>query len=672
MRGKPDDPAWVRPALLGAARRDRPCSTSGVSARPAGPTRSTRPRCRPARRAGRRSSSARPTPPTSSPSTSRPASLWVMELSARIFGVNSWSILVPQALEGVAAVGVLYATVRRWFRPGAALHRRRGDGAHAGRRVDVPVQQPRRAARPAADARRLRDGPRARSRPHPLARARVRHWSASAFLAKMLQAFLVLPAFGLVYLLAAPAAARPAHRPARVGRRRARRVGRLVGGDRRAHARRRRGRTSAGRPDNSVLNLIFGYNGFGRLTGNETGSVGGGAPGRQPVGRRPGLGRLFGTEMGGQVSWLLPAALILLVAGIVTRRRRRAPTGPAPRCCCGAAGCWSPGSRSASARGSSTRTTRSPWLRRSARSSASASSTWWRRRQRARSPAPSSASRWLRTAVWAVRRCCDRTPTWMPWLSALVLVAGLAVAAAARWRVPRLRGRHRHGRRRRRARASRSPDRPRTRCRPRRPPHRRHPVRRPGEPASGFGGPGGARGGLRQVRARRRPALRPVALRRLRRARSGVARRRSGPAAARPGRWRPVAAGGLLNGSTAAAALVTLLQTNAGSYTWVAAAVGSNQAAGYQLATGKPVMAIGGFNGSDPTPTLAQFKQYVAAGGSTTSSAAGSAGSAGSGVRRRPAEAVGASAPARPSTLGDQHLHGQDGRQRHVYDLTRP
>ena len=50
-----------------------------------------------------------------------PASLWVMEISARIFGLNSWSILVPQALEGVATVAVLYATVRRWFSPGAAL-----------------------------------------------------------------------------------------------------------------------------------------------------------------------------------------------------------------------------------------------------------------------------------------------------------------------------------------------------------------------------------------------------------------------------------------------------------------------------------------------------------------------------------------------------------------------
>jgi len=44
-----------------------------------------------------------------------------MELSGRIFGFSSWSMLVPQALEGVAAVALLYATVRRWFSPAAAL-----------------------------------------------------------------------------------------------------------------------------------------------------------------------------------------------------------------------------------------------------------------------------------------------------------------------------------------------------------------------------------------------------------------------------------------------------------------------------------------------------------------------------------------------------------------------
>ncbi len=50
-----------------------------------------------------------------------PASLWPMEISARILGVNSWSILVPQALMGVATVGVVYATIRRWFTAAAGL-----------------------------------------------------------------------------------------------------------------------------------------------------------------------------------------------------------------------------------------------------------------------------------------------------------------------------------------------------------------------------------------------------------------------------------------------------------------------------------------------------------------------------------------------------------------------
>jgi hypothetical protein len=73
-------------------------------------------------------------------------------------------------------------------------------------------------------------------------------------------------------------------------------------------------------------------------------------------------------------------------------------------------------------------------------------------------------------------------------------------------------------------------------------------------------------------------------------------------------------AGGLLQGSSPAAELVAVLSSDADRYTWVAAAVGANNAAGYQLATDEPVMAIGGFNGSDPSPTLAQFQQYVAEG----------------------------------------------------------
>jgi hypothetical protein len=72
--------------------------------------------------------------------------------------------------------------------------------------------------------------------------------------------------------------------------------------------------------------------------------------------------------------------------------------------------------------------------------------------------------------------------------------------------------------------------------------------------------------------------------------------------------------GGLLDAATPSSALVEALNADAGQFTWVAATVGSNNAAGYQLATGRPVMAIGGFNGSDPSPTLEQFQQWVASG----------------------------------------------------------
>jgi hypothetical protein len=87
-----------------------------------------------------------------------------------------------------------------------------------------------------------------------------------------------------------------------------------------------------------------------------------------------------------------------------------------------------------------------------------------------------------------------------------------------------------------------------------------------------------------------------------------------GGGATRGGFGGPGGAGGLLRGSEPSHEIVALLDQDASRYTWVAAAVGSNAASGYQLATGDPVMAIGGFNGSDPSPTPAQFQQYVAEG----------------------------------------------------------
>ncbi|MCU0297277.1 MAG: hypothetical protein MUF33_02015 [Candidatus Nanopelagicales bacterium] len=72
--------------------------------------------------------------------------------------------------------------------------------------------------------------------------------------------------------------------------------------------------------------------------------------------------------------------------------------------------------------------------------------------------------------------------------------------------------------------------------------------------------------------------------------------------------------GGLLDSPEVSNAVVALLNEDADAFTWVAAGIGSQTAAGFQLASGNPVMPIGGFNGSDPSPTLEQFQQWVAQG----------------------------------------------------------
>jgi 4-amino-4-deoxy-L-arabinose transferase-like glycosyltransferase len=83
----------------------------------------------------------------------------------------------------------------------------------------------------------------------------------------------------------------------------------------------------------------------------------------------------------------------------------------------------------------------------------------------------------------------------------------------------------------------------------------------------------------------------------------------AGPANARFGGMRGGGMGGLLDATAPGANLVSLLQAT--TSTWAAAAVGSNNAAGYQLGSGRPVMAVGGFNGTDPSPTLAEFQELV-------------------------------------------------------------
>jgi 4-amino-4-deoxy-L-arabinose transferase-like glycosyltransferase len=111
-----------------------------------------------------------------------PVAIWVMTLSARLSRFNSWSLLVPQALMGVASAALLRAAVRRWAGPYAGLLAG-GVLALTGRGADVRLRQPGRAAGAAAGRRGVRDGARGRRVLHArldlVARGRRRPPSAS-------------------------------------------------------------------------------------------------------------------------------------------------------------------------------------------------------------------------------------------------------------------------------------------------------------------------------------------------------------------------------------------------------------------------------------------------------------------------------------------------------------
>src|SRR6201993_1205521 len=212
-----------------------------------------------------------------------PGSLWVMELSGRIFGFSQWSMLAPQALEGVGSVLLLYAAVKRWFGPAAGLI--------AGLVL---------ALTPVAALMFRFNNPDAllvllmTAAAYTLVRAVENGRSrwlvltglllGFAFLAKMLQAFLVVPGFAVAYLWAGA----PRSWLRRLWQTVAMGAGIIVGAgwwiliaeltpaaDRPYFG---------GSTDNNILQLAIGYNGLGRLDGSETGSIGGGGPGGSGVG----------------------------------------------------------------------------------------------------------------------------------------------------------------------------------------------------------------------------------------------------------------------------------------------------------------------------------------------------------------------------------------------------
>jgi 4-amino-4-deoxy-L-arabinose transferase-like glycosyltransferase len=243
-----------------------------------------------------------------------PLALWVQALSARVFGFSSWSILVPQALMGVATVGLTYDLTQRRFGPAA--------GFAAGLVLVLTPITVAIARHNNPDAllvlcctaalwflvRGLEDG---RVRWLVLAGVAV----GLGFEAKMAAALLVVPAMAAAWVWAAP---------------RNRVTGLLAAGA----AMTVTGLAwpllmwltpAADRPwisgtsDNSIWSLILGYNGLGRLFGQDGGMGGGGTM----FGGERGLLRLLNEALGGQAGWLLGVALVGGVALLALTRLKR-------------------------------------------------------------------------------------------------------------------------------------------------------------------------------------------------------------------------------------------------------------------------------------------------------------------------------------------------------------
>ncbi|MEJ3655929.1 glycosyltransferase family 39 protein [Actinomycetes bacterium KLBMP 9759] len=500
-----------------------------------------------------------------------PAALWVMAASARIFGFSSWSILVPQALMGVGAVALLHAAVRRVSGPGAAWV------AGAVLALTPVAVLMFRFDNPdallvllmvAAAYATVRAVEGAGTRWLLLAGALI----GFAFLAKMAQALIVVPALASAYLVAAPTGFW-------------RRVRQLLGAgvalvvaagwwvaivDLWPAASRP---YVGGSTNNSVLELALGYNGLGRIFGNGrtgTGPSGapaggaprelvmiGGGPGGGGFGGEPGITRLFNTEIGGQVAWLLPAALVLLVAGLwITRRTVRSDTVRASLILWGtwtvvtalvfsfAEGIFhgyytvalAPGIAALVGIGG-----RELWRRRS---------SWAGRITIAVTIAGTAALAWV---------LLERAPTFAPWVR--WTVAAVAVVATAMVLVPR-------------------------------PGRRLATVTLLAAVLTGVIAPAAY---AVQTSVTAYAGSIPLA----------------GPTVGTgPGGGRH--SGGGPGRATIDPALVALLR-EAGT-TWSAATVGANSGGNLALSSGTTVMSIGGFSGRDPAPTLERFQAYVSAG----------------------------------------------------------
>ena len=413
--------------------------------------------------------------------------------------------------------------------------------------------------------------------------------------------------------------------------------------------------TIDGSSDNSILNLITGYNGLGRIFGSG-GPGGGGGGGGGNFSGATGVLRLFNSVMGGQASWLLPAALLALGAGLLATRR--APRTDRTRAALLLWGGWLIVSGLVFSLSSGVIHTYytvalAPAI---AALVAIGGRMLWARRDTARARLAAAAAVAL-SAGWAWE-LLDRTPSWEPWLRTGILVGGavsvagliasavwqplrprLAVAAVVVGVMASVAGPVAY--------AAQTISTAHTGSVPSAGPASAEGM------GGGFGG-GGMPGGMR-VGAGGAPTGARGAVP------SGAPNGALGGASSMPTGAR----GGMPGGqTTVSTALKRALTADAGRYRWVAATSGSQSAASLELATGgEPVMAIGGFSGQGGELTLARFESYVKAGDIHYYIASGGAGGG-------PGGATGSSsaitswvkAHYKAVTIGGQTL----------YDLTEP
>jgi 4-amino-4-deoxy-L-arabinose transferase-like glycosyltransferase len=261
-----------------------------------------------------------------------PVSQWAMGLSGQIFGFNSASMMIPQALMAVAAVALLYGAVARVSGP------RTGLLAGAVLALTPVAALMFRFNNPDAVMVLLMTAAAyCTVRALQQAGAKWLMWAGVAlgfaFLAKMLEGLMVAPALACAYLIAAPTPLRARLRHVLVAA-----VAFVVSAgwfvvltllwpaSSRPYI--------AGSTDNNFMNLVLGYNGFARILGRNHMGFGppdhmlGTAVGAQLShgfggfgGQSQGWSRLFGGEFGFEIGWLVPAALLATVLVVLVRRR---------------------------------------------------------------------------------------------------------------------------------------------------------------------------------------------------------------------------------------------------------------------------------------------------------------------------------------------------------------